>query len=310
MLVFVTQSTSYVTNLVLSHEIVLFPPKNSLLYSIQNLFSKIMVPPFHFSLLFIYTLRLKGINCLFKIFTRELFSEGIGVAVRAHVQLAYVSWWRKILKQIRKKSKKIIDCYRHWRNRLGSYYKEFVRKGKILREKSPRSEMTNTMWVKVCDWLESTKFKDRSLINSTNRSKLTYNYTLGKIRVLARYRKMASPSKVEIWRTTHVDKTGQFDKMIELEDKSMEEGEIPMSEDEILVEELGHRSGYQKGIRYGVEAAPRCKSFSSTTQQDSQVNEKLSETQNKVENAETKISTLTMEFEEQKERNKNTEEKI
>ncbi|KAL3834227.1 hypothetical protein ACJIZ3_008963 [Penstemon smallii] len=98
--------------------------------------------------------------------------------------------------------------------------------------------------------------------------------------------------------------------MVELEDKSMEEGETPMSEDEILAEALGHRSGYQKGMGYGVEVAPRGKSSSSTTQQDSQVNEKLSETQNKLENAETKISTLTIELEEQKERNKNNEEKI
>ncbi|KAL3820118.1 hypothetical protein ACJIZ3_006023 [Penstemon smallii] len=34
--------------------------------------------------------------------------------------------------------------------------------------------------------------------------------------------------------------------MIELEDKSIEEGETPMSEDQILVEALGHRFGYQK----------------------------------------------------------------
>ncbi|KAL3834355.1 hypothetical protein ACJIZ3_009091 [Penstemon smallii] len=61
--------------------------------------------------------------------------------------------------------------------------------------------------------------------------------------------------------------------MIELEDKSIEEGETPMSEDQILVEALGHRFGYQK-------------------------------------NAKTKISTLTIELEEQKERNKNNGEKI
>ncbi|KAL3839239.1 hypothetical protein ACJIZ3_023830 [Penstemon smallii] len=270
----------------------------------------------------------------------DLYSEGIGVA--AHAQLADVSWWRQIPETNKEKCRKRLldwfeiedwntervqklvdqmfqDCYRHWRNRLANYYKEFVRKGKNPREKSPRSEVTDTTWVKVCDWLESTKFKDRSLVNSTNRSKLHYNHTSGNIRVLTRYRKMANPSKVEIWRTTHVDKTGQFvnptaaalyDKMVELEDKSMEEGETPMSEDEILAEALGHRSGYQKGMGYGVEVAPRGKSSSSTTQQDSQVNEKLSETQNKLENAETKIRTLTIELEEQKERNKNNEEKI
>ncbi|KAL3831167.1 hypothetical protein ACJIZ3_019969 [Penstemon smallii] len=88
--------------------------------------------------------------------------------------------------------------------------------------------------------------------------------------------------------------------MIELEDKSIEEGETPMSEDEVLAEALGHR----------FEAFPQGKSFSSTTQQDSKVKKKLYESQNKLENAKTKITTLTIELEEEKERNKNNEEKI
>lgn len=80
----------------------------------------------------------------------------------------------------------------------------------------------------------------------------------------------------------------------------MEEGETFMSEDQILLTTLGHRSGYQKGMGYGVEA-PRSSKYSSNTQQESE---------SALQSATSLISTLTVELAEQKEKNKSYEEKI
>ena len=97
--------------------------------------------------------------------------------------------------------------------------------------------------------------------------------------------------------------------MIELEDLSTQEGTEPMSEDQILAKALGERSGYQKGMGYGVEVPRRNKSWS-TTQEDSTIHDKLFETERKLESANGNIETLTMELEEEKAKRKEYEEKL
>ncbi|KAL7087080.1 hypothetical protein ACP275_13G043500 [Erythranthe tilingii] len=72
-----------------------------------------------------------------------------------------------------------------------------------------------------------------------------------------------------------------------------------MSEDQILVTKLGHRSRYQKGMGYGVEVPSRSK-YSSNTR----------ESEIELQIARSVIGTLTTELAEQKEKNKSYEEKI
>ncbi|KAL6586440.1 hypothetical protein OROMI_001428 [Orobanche minor] len=78
------------------------------------------------------------------------------------------------------------------------------------------------------------------------------------------FKKMVEPSEIELWRTNHVDKDGKFvndkaketyEKMIELKDTAVQEGETTMTEAEILEVILGHRPGYKKGMGSGVEVS-------------------------------------------------------
>lgn len=78
----------------------------------------------------------------------------------------------------------------------------------------------------------------------------------------------------------------------------MEEGETSMSEDQILLTTLGHRSGYQKGMGYGVEA-PRNSKYPSN----------IEESENALQTANNLISTHTVELAEQKEKTRATKKK-
>ncbi|KAL3846350.1 hypothetical protein ACJIZ3_003753 [Penstemon smallii] len=264
------------------------------------------------------------------------FSEGIGIAIRAHAPLENVSMWKEISQENKEtchrrllhwfeiedwsteRVQTLIDkqfqkSYRQWRNTLHTEYKKFVQNGQDPQLCSPRLEV-------------------RSMINSTNRRRAPFSHTSGKIRALTRYRKMVNPSKIELWRETHVRKNGEFvnsqaemtyRKMNRLESETMEEGGEPMSEDQILVATLGHRSGYQKGMGDGVEV-PRRANFSLGAQQDPELKQKssdtesklcetqskLSETQIELDLAKGKIDTLTEDLESQKEINKTTDQRF
>ncbi|XP_012851733.1 PREDICTED: uncharacterized protein LOC105971425 isoform X2 [Erythranthe guttata] len=261
----------------------------------------------------------------------EKFSEGIGIAVRTCAELEGVSMWRQIpetnkevcLRRLlqwfeiedltSERVRSIVDgmfqnAYRHWRNRLSECFNKLIDEGKNPREMSPREEVPIAKWLAVCDWLETDEFKERSTTNVNNKDKMLFSHTSGKIRYLSRYRKMENPNKIELWRKTHVDKAGQFvnsdaasafKKMMELEEASSEDAENVMSEDQILVTTLGYRSGYQKGMGYGVEVRSRRKYSSNTRESESEL-----------QSARSIIGTLTTELAEQKEKNKSYEEKI
>ncbi|KAL3830854.1 hypothetical protein ACJIZ3_019656 [Penstemon smallii] len=255
------------------------------------------------------------------------FSEGIGIAVRAHAPLKNVSTWRNISQEHKEAchlrllhwfeiedwttervqtlvDKQFQKSYRQWRNTLHTEYKKFVKNGQDPRLFSPRLEVDIDSWKAICDFFESTKFKVRSEINSTNRRRAPFSHTSGKIRALTRYRKMVNPSKIDLWRMTHVRKNGVFvnsqanmtyRKMNLLESETMDEGGEPMSEDQILVAALGRRSGYQKGMGDGVEV-PRRGNFILGAQQDPELKKKLSDTESKLCKTQSKLSETQIEL--------------
>ncbi|KAL6565741.1 hypothetical protein OROHE_004796 [Orobanche hederae] len=195
------------------------------------------------------------------------------------------------------------ESYQQWRYKLGRYCKNVKNENRNPRNQCPRPEVPMENWLAVCDRVESQKFKEGSFTNQANRECLAFPHTSGRRSCVSLFKKMVEPSEIELWRTNHVDKNGKFvndkaketyEKMIELKNTTVLEGETTMTEAEILEVILGHRSGYKKSMGSGVEV-PR-------------VTKRLRAEE--VESSNEKINNLTTELEQQKEENKNNNELI
>ncbi|KAL6573110.1 hypothetical protein OROHE_002586 [Orobanche hederae] len=236
----------------------------------------------------------------------EDFANGIGISIRTCGEIDGVSLWKEVpaeTKQILyehleqwfviedwdndQRVQDIVDqmlqeSYRQWRYKLGRYCKNVKNEKRNPRNQCPRPEVPMENWLAVCDRVESQKFKERSFTNQANRECLAFPHTSGR---------RSCPSEIELWRTNHVDKN---EKMIELKNTTVLEGETTMIEAEIIEVILGHRSGFKKGMGSGVEVPRVTKRL--RTQEVESFNEK--------------INNLTTELEQQKEENKNNKELI
>ncbi|KAL6520794.1 hypothetical protein OROHE_016975 [Orobanche hederae] len=257
----------------------------------------------------------------------EDFANGIGIAIRTCRELDGVSLWKEVPAETKlilyehleqwfviedwdndQRVQDIVDqmlqeSYRQWRYKLGRYCKNVKNEKRNPRNQCPRPEVPMENWLAVCDRVESKKFKERSFTNQANRECLAFPHTSGRRSCVSLFRKMVEPSEIELWRTNHVDKNGKFvndkaketyEKMIELKNTTVLEGETTMTEAEILEVILGHRSGYKKGMGSGVEVPRVTKRYRAQ----------------EVESSNKKINNLTTELEQQKEENKNNKELI
>ncbi|KAL6580836.1 hypothetical protein OROMI_006759 [Orobanche minor] len=184
----------------------------------------------------------------------EDFANGIGIAIRTCRELDVVSLWKEVPAETK------LFLYEHLEQ-----------------------------WFVIEDWDNDQRVQD--IVDQM----LQESYR--------QWRKMVESSEIELWRTNHVDKNGKFfndkaketyEKMIELKNTTVLEGETTMTEAEILEVILGHHSGYKKGMGSGVEV-PR-------------VTKRLRAQEIKSSNE--IINNLTTELEPQKEENKNNKELI
>ncbi|KAL6556648.1 hypothetical protein OROGR_005936 [Orobanche gracilis] len=198
--------------------------------------------------------------------------------------------------------KMLQNSYRQWRNALKEYYDDLKIRNIGSRKKSPRPEVTLEKWLSIWEWLESEKFKIRSNQSTKNREKMTSIHNFGWISYQTHYENILKIGNARLnCLESLVNKDGELSdpkdqadyaikEMVALKEASLFECAEPKSDNQILEEVLGFRSGYQKGMGYGVKIARRSKILYAANEEPG-LSEKLNETQATVDATQSKFET-------------------
>ncbi|KAM1923996.1 hypothetical protein ACFX15_021831 [Malus domestica] len=116
-------------------------------------------------------------------------------------------------------------------------------------------------WKFICDRYASVQFKEHSDKNAINRSHLTYNHKDGSKSFRAHEYEIEAksgeqPSAIDCFEAMHTNKKNVWDKGAKLKweemigmknDTTLPNGTVTLTDDEIVLEVLGHKSRYFKG---------------------------------------------------------------
>ncbi|KAK8930499.1 hypothetical protein KSP39_PZI016200 [Platanthera zijinensis] len=187
--------------------------------------------------------------------------------------------------------------YTHWRGRLSATHKDYIMAGKNPRASSPFEWISIENWCQLCDLFESETFKKRSKTNASNRSHMPFTHTSGSKSYHSRLLEMVNQSPVENFANTH-RKNGVFvSEKAEAAYREMErlrtistdsDSDLVSSEREIIKIALGNKSGYDKGLGYGVVPSKRMKK---TLSESTRLKEKLNVAEEELRNARTRLTT-------------------
>ncbi|KAB2597391.1 hypothetical protein D8674_000311 [Pyrus ussuriensis x Pyrus communis] len=108
-------------------------------------------------------------------------------------------------------------------------------------------------WKFLCDRYVSVQFKEHSDKNTINRSHLTYNHKVGSKSFRAHEYEI-QPSAIDCFEAVHINTKNGWDEGAKLKwmictknDTTLLDGPMTLTDDEIVLEVLGHKSGYFKG---------------------------------------------------------------
>ncbi|KAL5722368.1 hypothetical protein ACHQM5_005898 [Ranunculus cassubicifolius] len=159
------------------------------------------------------------------------------------------------------------------RNKFHKYYKNLC-EGTNKREQ-PHKEVTAENWEELCTLFESEKFKAASARNKNNRKKQKVNHR-GGCKSFVRHRHDLrdletgkEPDQVDFycimrwnqkkgWIAPEAE--ANYDKMIDIRNQPVEEGNPKLTDAEIAAKVLGKRPGYIRGLGHGEVAPSRKKS--------------------------------------------------
>ncbi|WCJ18203.1 hypothetical protein M5689_006598 [Euphorbia peplus] len=194
---------------------------------------------------------------------------------------------------------------RQKRHLLHKHYKKFATVEEAKRNK-PSYCCDQKNWEELCDHYSSEKFKDASIRNALNRSKVRAPHVSGRKPFTVRRNEISQKEfngdpcdRIELYkRTHHSEKKGWSSSKAEENWNLMKEKQLQYNEDgntktldEIVEEVLGRASGYVKGLGYGPKPSKRISSYDVARQQ--QQEKELFETQQKLKDSQAQVVELT-----------------
>ncbi|KAK8944948.1 hypothetical protein KSP39_PZI007867 [Platanthera zijinensis] len=158
--------------------------------------------------------------------------------------------------------------YTHWRGRLSATHKDYIMAGKNPRASSTFEWISIENWCQLCDLFESETFK-------VNQSPVeNFANTHRKNGVFVSEKAEAAYREMERLGTISTDS----------------DSDLISSEREIIKIALGNKSGYDKGLGYGVVPSKRMKK---TLSESTRLKEKLNVAEEELCNARTRLTTQT-----------------
>ncbi|KAL8499787.1 hypothetical protein ACS0TY_019680 [Phlomoides rotata] len=192
---------------------------------------------------------------------------------------------------------------RNQRHKLHLHFQKYATVQEAKNNK-PSFGPNKEQWEELCDYFASEKFKHVSEVNKENRSKLRYKHIAGRKAFTVKSREISlqelngeACDVIELFARTHSkeedgwESNEAWEKMKMKRDEYAEQG-IDKSSREIMLEVLGHGTGYIKGLGYGPKPPSR-RSVSYDT--SSELQKKLLETQEKLVASETQVEKLKTE---------------
>ncbi|XP_071689099.1 uncharacterized protein [Rutidosis leptorrhynchoides] len=165
-------------------------------------------------------------------------------------------------------------CADRWRNAKSKQKKYFTDNDGYalpnnLRNRPPPN-VQQRLWDPFVDLMLSSKFRARSAQNKKNRAKMEYASTQGSRSIADRVASLDPPSLIENFKNNHTFKKGGWsgdkarvnhEKMLKLKEKYPER-----SDEVIMLEVLGKRRGYRRGVGKTLPGSASTSSSSSTCQ--------------------------------------------
>ncbi|KAL8546397.1 hypothetical protein ACS0TY_006212 [Phlomoides rotata] len=192
---------------------------------------------------------------------------------------------------------------RNQRHKLHLHFQKYATVQEAKNNK-PSFGPNKEQWEELCDYFASDKFKRVSEVNKENRSKLRYKHIAGRKAFIVKSREISlqqlngeACDAIELFAHTHSkeedgwESNEAWEKMKMKRDEYAEQG-IDKSSREIMLEVLGHGTGYIKGLGYGPKP-PSKRSVSYDT--SSELQKKLLETQEKLVASDTQVEELKTE---------------
>ncbi|GMI89456.1 hypothetical protein HRI_002614900 [Hibiscus trionum] len=153
---------------------------------------------------------------------------------------------------------------RNHRHQVHLHFKTFPNAAIARQNKPTKYNLTQENWDKLCDLFSDPKYQRRCETNARVRRnvKLTPNQG-SRAFVASRYAMRKDghePNRIDFFKATHYsndkgwtthEAQTTYEKMVELQSTSVEEGVEPKTVDDIADEVLGTRSGYIPGLGYG-----------------------------------------------------------
>ncbi|KAL6527975.1 hypothetical protein OROHE_014925 [Orobanche hederae] len=156
----------------------------------------------------------------------------------------------------------------------------------------PDSCLDKHNWDELCDHFASDKYKHRSEAIKNNRKKVRCKQSTGRKDFTVRSHEISKVpgepcGRIDLYESTHCSRKGEWMSveaknnwvlMLKKREEYMELG-IEKSEDEIVLEVLGHGTGYTKGLGYGPTPPSRRNSYNSSSQYKDELKDKEEELQ-------------------------------
>ncbi|VAH34441.1 hypothetical protein VPH35_022479 [Triticum aestivum] len=196
------------------------------------------------------------------------------------------------------------SSYKSFRHKC---YEHYVKSGDDARSNPYPPLIDNRVgdWIWLCDHFETEEFKKRSTIGKANRSNLPYVHKKGTKSFVAvqhelncgdiRLYKECYSSDKKGWASE--DARNKHEEMLQKQKEPIEEGEVPLTEQQICEHVLGKAYGYVRGRGHGPK--PNRRAYSSASSSTQHVVEELASTKEIVATQQTQIEAQQSQLEAQ-----------